>query len=191
MVLQRAHRARHPRPQLPEGMLVCNFSGGKAGDPGLMQYSEVVTFFHEFGHLMHHILGSQGQWSGQGGFNVEGDFVESPSQMLEEMFHDPAILQSFGKHYQTGEPIPATLIAKMNAAGAYGRGRWLQGQLEFAALMVQIHNRPPAEVDFDALFKQDKERFSPYAIVDGDRFYASFTASPAMPPTSTPMCSTR
>ena len=58
-------------------------------------------------HLMHHILGSQGEWSGQGGFNVEGDFVESPSQMLEEMFHSPAILQSFGKNYQTGEPIPA------------------------------------------------------------------------------------
>ncbi|MDR3792176.1 MAG: M3 family metallopeptidase, partial [Terracidiphilus sp.] len=83
--------------QIPEGMLVCNFSGGTAGDPGLMEYSEVVTFFHEFGHLMHHILGSQGQWSGEGGFNVEGDFVESPSQMLEEMFHDTAILQSFGK----------------------------------------------------------------------------------------------
>ena len=82
--------------QLPEGMLICNFSGGTAGDPGLMQYDEVVTFFHEFGHLMHHILGGQGEWSGAGGFNVEGDFVESPSQMLEEMFHDPAILQSFG-----------------------------------------------------------------------------------------------
>ena len=93
--------------QLPEGALICNFSGGEAGDPGLMQYSEVVTFFHEFGHLMHHILGGQGQWSAAGGFNVEGDFVESPSQMLEEMFRDPAILQSFAKDYQTGEVLPA------------------------------------------------------------------------------------
>jgi len=161
--------------QIPEGMLVCNFSGGKAGDPGLMLHSEVVTFFHEFGHLMHHILGSQGQWSGEGGFNVEGDFVESPSQMLEEMFHDTTILQSFGKHYQTGEPIPASLVAKMNAADAYGRGGWLQGQLEFATFMVQIHNRPPADVDLDVLFQQDRERFSPFTIVDGDRYYASFT----------------
>jgi thimet oligopeptidase len=146
--------------QLPEGMLVCNFSGGKAGDPGLMQYSEVVTFFHEFGHLMHHILGSQGQWSGAGGFNVEGDFIESPSQMLEEMFHDTAILQSFGKHYQTGETIPASLIAKMNAASAYGRGRWLQRQLIYASYSLQVHNQAPASLDFDALAKQADARAS-------------------------------
>ncbi len=161
--------------QLPEGMLVCNFSGGAAGDPGLMQYSEVVTFFHEFGHLMHHILGSQGQWSGAGGFNVEGDFVESPSQMLEEMFHDPAILQSFGKHYQTGETLPISLIAKMNAADAYGRGQWLQGQLIYASYALQLHNQPPAAIDFDALWKADIERFSPVTPVEGDHYYAAFT----------------
>jgi len=161
--------------QLPEGMLVCNFSGGTAGDPGLMQYNEVVTFFHEFGHLMHHILGSQGRWSSQGGFNVEGDFVESPSQMLEEMFHDTAILQSFGKHYQTGETIPASLIAKMNAASAYGRGRWLQTQLLYSSYSLQVHNQAPASLDFDALLKADLQRFSPYTPVEGDRFYTSFT----------------
>jgi thimet oligopeptidase len=161
--------------QIPEGMLICNFSGGTVGDPGLMQHSEVVTFFHEFGHLMHHILGSQGEWSGEGGFNVEGDFIESPSQMLEEMFHDTDILQSFGRNYKTGESIPASLIAKMNAASAYGRGSWLQGQLDYATFMVQIHNRPPADVNLDALSRQDRERFSPYTFVEGDRYYASFT----------------
>jgi thimet oligopeptidase len=161
--------------QLPEGMLVCNFSGGKAGDPGLMQYNEVVTFFHEFGHLMHHILGSQGEWSGAGGFNVEGDFVESPSQMLEEMFHDTAILQSFGKHYQTGETIPAGLIAKMNAASAYGRAYWLQRQLIYASYSLQVHNTDPGKVDFDALEKQDDARFSLFTPVEGDRMYAAFT----------------
>jgi thimet oligopeptidase len=161
--------------QLPEGMLVCNFSGGNAGDPGLMQYSEVVTFFHEFGHLMHHILGSQGEWSGEGGFNVEGDFVESPSQMLEEMFHDTAILQSFGKQYQTGETLPASLIAKMNAASAYGRARWLQGQLFYASLAFQVHDQNPASIDFDALLAADNARFSPFTPVDGNRMYASFT----------------
>jgi thimet oligopeptidase len=161
--------------QIPEGMLVCNFSGGTAGDPGLMLHSEVVTFFHEFGHLMHHILGSQGEWSGEGGFNVEGDFIESPSQMLEEMFHDIEIQQSFGKNYQTGEPITASLVAKMNAASAYGRGAWLQGQLNYATFMVQIHNRPPADVNLDVLSRQDSERFSPYTFVEGNRYYAAFT----------------
>jgi thimet oligopeptidase len=161
--------------QLPEGMLVCNFSGGAAGDPGLMQYDEVVTYFHEFGHLMHHILGGQGQWSGEGGFNVEGDFVESPSQMLEEMFHDTGILQSFGRNYQTGETIPAGLIAKMNAASAYGRGHWLEGQLWAASFSLQVYDQDPAKVDFDALTKADDARFTQFVPIDGDRFYASFT----------------
>jgi thimet oligopeptidase len=161
--------------QIPEGMLVCNFSGGVPGDPGLMQYSEVVTFFHEFGHLMHHILGSQGQWSGQGGFNVEGDFVESPSQMLEEMFHDTAILQSFGKHYQTGETLPASLVVKMNAADAYGRAAWLQFQVMLSSYALQLHDQAPSGIDFDSIWAADAARFSPYTQVPGTHTFAAFT----------------
>jgi thimet oligopeptidase len=161
--------------QLPEGALICNFSGGVAGDPGLMEYSEVVTFFHEFGHLMHHILGSQGQWSNAGGFNVEGDFVEAPSQMLEEIFRDYGVLAAFAKDYKTGEVIPRALVEKMTAAGAYGRGRWVQAQLLYSTYSLQVHDRPPATIDFDALWKQDFAKFSPLTFVDGTRFYASFT----------------
>ncbi|MBS1820972.1 MAG: Zn-dependent oligopeptidase [Acidobacteria bacterium] len=162
--------------QLPEGALICNFSGGIAGgDPGLMEYSEVVIFFHEFGHLMHHILGSQGQWSNAGGFNVEGDFVEAPSQMLEEMFRDRGILSAFAKDYKTGAVIPAALVEKMNAAGAYGRGRWVQAQLLYSTFALQVHNQPPDGIDFDKLWKEDFERFSPLTFVDGNRFYANFT----------------
>jgi thimet oligopeptidase len=161
--------------QIPEGMLTCNFAGGTAGDPGLLQFDDVVTFFHEFGHLMHHILGSQGEWSGAGGFNVEGDFIESPSQMLEEMFHDPTILASFAKHYQTGETIPASLIARMNRASAFGRGSWLQRQLIYSSFSLQVHNQDPSAVDFDALWKADRLRYSPFTPLDDNRFYASFT----------------
>jgi thimet oligopeptidase len=161
--------------QLPEGALICNFSGGVPGDPGLMEYSEVVTFFHEFGHLMHHILGGQGEWSNAGGFNVEGDFVEAPSQMLEEMFRDPEILSSFAKHYKTGETIPAALIARMNAADAYGRGRWTQAQLFYSTYSLQVHDRAPEQINFDALLRQDADRFSHFTFVDGDRMYTSFT----------------
>jgi thimet oligopeptidase len=160
--------------QMPEGMLICNFTGGAAGDPGLMEYSDVVTFFHEFGHLMHHILGSQGKWSGVGGFNVESDFVEAPSQMLEEMFHDTAILQSFGKHYQTGEVLPASLIAKMNAAGAYGRASDLQWFLQFSTYALQLHDRSPEGINFDALWTADTKRFSPFTPVDGIHYAESF-----------------
>jgi thimet oligopeptidase len=161
--------------QLPEGTLICNFPGGTADDPGLMQYGEVVVFFHEFGHLMHYILGGQNQWAGSGGFNVEGDFVEAPSQMLEEVFRDPAILAWFAKHYQTGESIPRGLIDRMNTADAYGRGSQTQNQLFYATYSLQLHDRPPAQVDLDALLDQDLAKFRPYSRVAGDHMYTSFT----------------
>jgi len=161
--------------QLPEGLLICNFPGGMAGDPGLMEYGDVVTFFHEFGHLMHHILGGQGRWSGQGGFNVEGDFVEAPSQMLEELFHNPAVLQSFAKHYQTGEVLPAAMITKMNRADAYGRGYWMQRQLQFASYSLDVHDRPPEQIDLQRLYQDDQRRFSPFVPLADAHSFASFT----------------
>ncbi len=161
--------------QLPEGTLICNFPGGIPNDPGLMEYSDVVVFFHEFGHLMHYILGGQGEWASAGAFNVERDFVEAPSQMLEEVFHDYDILAAFARDYKTGAVIPRSLVDKMNAAGAYGRGRWVQTQLLYATYALQLHDRPTASIDFDALWKQDFERFSPFTFVDGNRFYTTFT----------------
>ncbi|MBV8466656.1 MAG: peptidase M3, partial [Burkholderiales bacterium] len=161
--------------QMPEGMLICNFSGGVKGDPGLMEYNEVVTFFHEFGHLMHHLLGSQGQWAGAGGFNVEGDFVEAPSQMLEEFFRDPKLLATFAHDEKTGKPIPEALVAKMNRASAFGRGYWTQRQLYFASYSLQLHDRDPSKVDFDAIAADDAKRFMPTTPVEGDHFYTAFT----------------
>jgi thimet oligopeptidase len=159
---------------LPEGALICNFPGGTAGDPGLLQYEDVVTFFHEFGHLMHQILGGNQRWSGISGTNVEGDFVEAPSQMLEEFFHDRRILQAFARHYQTNEPLPDALIEKMNRASAFGRGKWIQGQLFYSNLSLDVHDHPPAQLNLDALQRADYLRFSPYAYLD-NHFYASFT----------------
>ncbi len=161
--------------QLPEGVLICNFPGSQAGDPGLMEYGDVVTFFHEFGHLMHHVLGSQGRWSGEGGFNVEGDFVEAPSQMLEEMFHSPKVLQGFAKDYKTGEILPAATIARMNRADAYGRADWVQRQLTFSTYSLQIHQMDPAAIKFTALYQDDQRRFSPILPLEGANVFAAFT----------------
>jgi thimet oligopeptidase len=161
--------------QLPEATLVCNFSGGVAGDPGLMQFDEVVTFFHEFGHMMHEVLGGKQRWAGQSGVTTEGDFVEAPSQMLEEMFHDPAILQGFAKDYKTGEVMPLDLISRMNRASYFGRASWVHQQLLYSTYALQVHDRSPDKVDFDALLKQDYARFNPYQFVDGDHFFAAFT----------------
>ena len=161
--------------QLPEATLICNFSGGVAGDPGLMEFGEVVTFFHEFGHMMHEVLGGRQRWAGQSGVSTEGDFVEAPSQMLEEMFHDPTILQSFAKHYKTGEVLPTETIERMNRASYFGRANQMQRQVMFATYALQVHNEAPAKVNLDALWRQDAERFNPYKFVDGTYFYASFT----------------
>ena len=70
--------------QIPEAALVCNFPGGEAGDPGLMEHGDVRTFFHEFGHLLHTLLAGQQRGSASAGIRTERDFVEAPSQMLEE-----------------------------------------------------------------------------------------------------------
>jgi len=170
--------------QLPEGVLICNFPGGKSSgesagtesaDPGLMEYNDVVTYFHEFGHLMHYILGGQQQWTGIGGFSVEGDFIEVPSQMLEEFFREPSLLQSFAKHYETGESLPTELIAQMNRANAYGRGRWVQTQLFYTNFALDVHDRDPQTLDLDVLLRHDHDRFLKPAWVDGNRMYACFT----------------
>ncbi len=167
--------------QIPEAALICNFPGGddKPDDPGLMQHSDVVTYFHEFGHLMHAILGGQQRWAGISGIATEGDFVEVPSQMLEEFFRDAKLLQTFARHYQTGEPIPAELVATMNQAGAFGRADWVRTQLFYTNYALDVHDRDPdapgAKLDLDALLRADYERFLPYRWIDGNRMYASFT----------------
>lgn len=162
--------------QLPEAALICNFpSGDGDGDPGLLQHSDVVTYLHEFGHLMHAILGGQQAWAGISGIATEGDFVEVPSQMLEEFFRDPGLLATFAHHYQTGEPIPAELVETMNRAGAFGRADWVRTQLFYTRFSLDVHNCDPATLDLDALLKEEYQRFLPYTWIDGNRLYSSFT----------------
>jgi thimet oligopeptidase len=161
--------------QLPEGTLVCNFTGGVAADPGLMQYGDVVIFLHEFGHLMHHVIGGQQPYAGEGGFNVEGDFVEAPSQMLEEFFHDYEVLATFARHYQTGAVLPRELYERMNHADTYGRASGQQLQLMYSAISLDFHTLPPATLDFDAAYQRAFERYNNFAFVPGDHLWASFT----------------
>jgi len=187
---------------MPEAALICNFPGGEtpqrhgpgagdlvtpqrhgpgAGDPvrepddpGLLQYSDVVTFFHEFGHLMHAILGGQTEWAGVSGFSTEGDFIEVPSQMLEEFFRDEKLLQNFAKHYETGEVLPAEIIRKMKTAGAFGRADWVRTQLYYTTLSLDLHDQDPAGIDFDEVTKQLYRSLVPWTWLEGNRMYASF-----------------
>jgi len=147
-------------------------------DPGLLQYSDVVTFFHEFGHLMHAILGGHTEWAGISGFATEGDFIEVPSQMLEEFFRDEKLLQAFAKHYETGEVLPSETIRKMKLAGAFGRADWIRSQLYYTTLSLDLHDigpgQDPAGLDLDAITKKLYESLQPWTWMEGNRMYASF-----------------
>ncbi|HVN93903.1 MAG TPA: M3 family metallopeptidase [Terracidiphilus sp.] len=160
--------------QIPEAALICNFPAGDANDPGLLQYSDVVTFFHEFGHLMHAILGGHTEWAGLSGFATEGDFIEVPSQMLEEFFRDEKLLQAFARHYQTDEVLPAELIRTMKRAGAFGRADWIRTQLYYTTLSLNLHDEDPAGIDPDVMTRELYKQFQPWTWLDGNKMYASF-----------------
>jgi thimet oligopeptidase len=159
---------------LPEAALICNFPKGDDKDPGLLQYNDVVTYFHEFGHLMHAILGGQTEWAGISGFATEGDFIEVPSQMLEEFFRDEKLLQAFAKHYQTGEILPSETIRKMKLAGAFGRADWVRAQLYYTTLSLDLHDQDPTALDLDTITKQLYQSLQPWTWFEGNRMYASF-----------------
>jgi thimet oligopeptidase len=160
--------------QLPEAILVCNFPAPTADDPGLMDYGDVKTFFHEFGHLMHHILGGQQQWAGISGISMESDFVEAPSQMLEEWIASPQVLAKFAKHYKTGEPIPAELVARMNRASAFGRGGWVSRQNSYSALSYDIYKTKPEDVNLDAITLDDARKYTLLKPLSDTHTWASF-----------------
>lgn len=161
--------------QLPEAILECNFPQPTADNPGLMEYTQVVTFFHEFGHLMHHLLGGQQRWAGISGIAMEADFTEAPSQMLEEWMRSPQVLASFARHYKTGEPIPADLVARMNQASAFGRGGDVTLQNALSAISFDVYKNPPKETDLDAICAHDLASYTWLTPLDTDeRMYASF-----------------
>ncbi|HEX4424472.1 MAG TPA: M3 family metallopeptidase [Terriglobales bacterium] len=160
--------------QLPEAILICNLPEPTATDPGLMEYGDVVTFFHEFGHLMHWILGGQQQWAGISGITMESDFVEAPSQMLEEWMRSPQVLATFAHHYKTGEPIPADLVARMNKASAFGRGTFISQQNGYTALSYDVYKGNPQDVDLDAVTHADAVKYTPFTPLPGTHMYASF-----------------
>jgi thimet oligopeptidase len=160
--------------QMPEAVLICNFPKPTATDAGLMEYGDVETFFHEFGHLMHHILGGQQQWAGISGIAMEADFGEAPSEMLEEFMRSPQVLASFAHHYQTGEPIPAELVARMNRASAFGRAGLTAAQVNYTALSYDIYKGKPADVDLDAVALADTKRYTLFTPLPNTHMYASF-----------------
>jgi thimet oligopeptidase len=151
--------------QVPEGVLVCNFP------TGLMEHQHVVTLFHEFGHLVHHVLGGRQIYNRFSGVATEWDFVEAPSQMLEEWAWDADVLRTFALDAD-GEPIPAGLVARMRAAKDFGKGLFVRTQIFYTALAYLLHRDLPA--DHDEAVREVQARYDMLDHIDGTHFQASF-----------------
>jgi len=166
--------------QLPEGVLVCNFprpepaAPGRPANPGLLEHEDVVTMFHEFGHLMHHVLGGQQRWITQSGVATEWDFVEAPSQMFEEWAWRHDTLARFARHHETGEVIPRDLVDKMRHADKLGLGTATVQQIFYAALSLGFHRSNADTLDQLAEVQRLQQRYTPFAYVPGTRFHCSF-----------------
>jgi thimet oligopeptidase len=184
--LGRIHLDLHPRPnkfnhaaqftltdgvaghQLPEGVLVCNFSRG------LMEHNEVVVLFHEFGHLIHHVLGGDQRWARFSGVATEWDFVEAPSQLLEEWAWDAGVLEGFALD-EDGVAIPADLVARMREADDFAKGLQARSQMFYAAVSYYFHQEVPADgVALVALARRLQAEYSMLVPFDDTHFYAGF-----------------
>jgi thimet oligopeptidase len=159
--------------RVPECALVCNVP--RPGDePALMLHTDVVMFFHEFGHLLHWVFGGQMALSGSSGFGTQWDFVEAPSQLLEEWVRDAETLATFAVHYQSGEPMPAEMVRRLREANEFGRGMFVLQQMSLAALSFELHNGDPEGVDPMKLEQRIIERILPFAPVENVYMPLSF-----------------
>jgi thimet oligopeptidase len=159
--------------QLPEAAVVCNFPDPAEG-PALLEHGDVVTLFHEFGHLLHHVIGGAAKYVRFSGVATEWDFVEVPSQLLEEWAYSYEILKTFAVNEETGESVPKALVKQMNKARSFGRGAGVRQQMFFAALSLTYHSQSPQGIDSTDLVKELQRRYSAFPYVEDTHFQASF-----------------
>ena len=126
----------------PHVSIVCNFTKPTATKPSLLTFNEVTTLFHEFGHALHGILANT-TYPSLSGTNVAWDFVELPSQIMENWCYEREALALFAKHYETGERIPMNLIDKIKSASTFQQGIQTLRQLSFGLLDMSWHGIDP------------------------------------------------
>ena len=130
----------------PHISIVCNFTKPTQKEPSLLTFNEVTTLFHEFGHALHGMLANT-TYPSLSGANVYWDFVELPSQVLENWCYEKESLQLFAKHYKTGEPIPQEYIDKIKESANFLEGMATLRQLSFGMLDLSWHAINPSDVD--------------------------------------------
>lgn len=171
--LQPREEASSPEVHLPLAALVCNFTKPTPDKPSLLPHDEVETFFHEFGHGLHNIL-TNVKYASFSGTAVARDFVEAPSQMMENWVWNRDVLKAFTKHYKTGEPIPDDLLDGMLAARNVGSGIETEFQLFLGEMDQAYHTVPSGDVDTTKVMFEVFEKTLPYQRVPGTFYQASF-----------------
>ncbi len=139
----------------PVSTIVANLTKPTPERPSLLQHDEVVTLFHEFGHILHQTL-TRAELVRFSGSSTEGDFVEAPSQIMEHWCWKPEVLQRFARHHETGEPIPADLVGRLVAARNLDIGLLTLRQIYFGVLDLGLHG-PWDELDLDAIARKANE----------------------------------
>ena len=158
--------------QLPISALVCNFPG-KDDENALMEHSQVETFLHEFGHLLHHLFSGNQKWIRFSGIATELDFVEAPSQMLEEWVWNADTLKMLAKNAE-GETIPPEMVKSMVAAKEFGTGLFVTHQMFYAKTSITIYDQDPADIDLSKTMNALQDEYSLFKHVPGTHMYANF-----------------
>lgn len=153
---------------IPVAALICNFPA-----TGPMDHDDVETFLHEFGHLLHNLYSGHQRYSLQSMNAIPRDFIEAPSQLLEEWVWDYDTLRGFASNVE-GEPIPKALVEKMNAARRFGEAMRWKTQLAYSAISLAYYTEPAEVIDLAELWKDKINTYGVMPYVPGTHPYASF-----------------
>ncbi|WP_347173551.1 M3 family metallopeptidase [Polaribacter uvawellassae] len=138
----------------PHVSIVCNFTKPTETKPSLLTFNEVTTLFHEFGHALHGMLANT-TYNSLSGTSVSWDFVELPSQVLENWCYEKEALELFAKHYETGKIIPMEYVKKIKESASFHEGMQTLRQLSFGLLDMSWHGKNPSEISSVKEFEND------------------------------------
>ncbi|KAJ2741528.1 metalloendopeptidase, partial [Coemansia sp. BCRC 34301] len=158
--------------EYPVAAMMANFPKPTLSAPALLTHSDVTTFLHELGHAFHGMCAFT-KWSAFHGTKTERDFVEAPSQMLENWSWEPSVLQKFAVHHQTGEPIPEALVKRLVAAKNEGAGLTNLRQVFYGLYDMGIHSITDGEIDVKELYNELFEDITRFNMGDHDTWSAA------------------